>query len=178
MSAVASTLILYAAMLIVTYISIGRPKSIKEALSRVGFKDTNIEKQIALAIYYLVIMFIATFAIEGALHYLGFAEDLSIVPRTLLKQNPLDLLILAMAAGFVEEIFFRGYLQRQTNIIFASFMFALAHLGFGSISEVIGVFVLGIILGIEYKKSGSLFAPVLSHYLYDFIVLTAIFGIG
>ena len=174
MSSIYYTLILYTIMTILVIYNI---KDRKKLLEKIGFKKTNLIQETSIALKYLFLMFIMTFAIEGTFYLLGYTKDLELVPQILLSQNPTDLLILTMFAGFFEEIFFRGYIQRKTNILTASFLFAFFHASFGSLSEVIGVFALGLILGKEYEQTGNLFAPIMSHYLYDLIVLTMLFGI-
>jgi membrane protease YdiL (CAAX protease family) len=81
-----------------------------------------------------------------------------------------------LVASFVEEVFFRGFLQRRIGILAATFIFAYFHIVYGSFFEIIGAFMLGLILGKEYQLTRNLFAPVLSHTLYNLVVVVATFA--
>ena len=76
--------------------------------------------------------------------------------------------------GFVaigEELLFRGLVQRDLmkalgwkwGLILASLMFAVMHLTWRSIPEVVFVFGVGLILGYLYYKTKSLVAPIVIH---------------
>ncbi len=91
----------------------------------------------------------------------------------------LNLIFIPLFAAIGEELFFRGILQRLliratknawVGIIIAAFVFSFFHLQFfGFVPR----FLLGIILGAIYWYSGSLWAAMLAHFVYDgfFIVL-------
>lgn len=83
----------------------------------------------------------------------------------------------ALAAGLAEEVIYRAVLfglilswtgELWIAALIAGVMFALAHLVQGWIAVLI-VFVYGLLFQILYVTSGSLFAPVLVHVIYDFL---------
>ena len=107
--------------------------------------------------------------------------------RSTIRFNPDDLLIFAgifLTIGLVEEIVFRGVVQRYLEIIFkshwpalftASVLFGLTHWnnaapGF-AVHYIIFASIAGIFYGIAYKKSGSLFPAIFLHALVDLIWL-------
>ncbi|WP_271783434.1 CPBP family intramembrane glutamic endopeptidase [Aquimarina algiphila] len=96
-------------------------------------------------------------------------------------------ILLALINPWIEEFYWRGllldYTKRWPNalaILFTSFVFAINHAVFGVNSElnsgltiVISTFIMGLIWGIVYKKTGSLRWVILAHFLVDFFSLSA-----
>jgi len=104
----------------------------------------------------------------------------------MLKKNSLqdlfmNLLFVAVFAGVGEELFFRGVLQRIFISLFKSpiagimataFIFSAIHFQFyGFIPR----FVLGILLGMVYWYSGSLWPAIVAHVVYDGFAVIAIY---
>ena len=96
----------------------------------------------------------------------------------MLKRNTaqdlvLNLVLVAVFAGVGEELFFRGILQRLfikifknpwAGILVTAFIFSAIHLQFyGFIPRLI----LGILLGLLYWYSGSLWPSIIAHFVYD-----------
>jgi membrane protease YdiL (CAAX protease family) len=89
----------------------------------------------------------------------------------------LQLGIIALAAGFGEEMLFRGFLQAMfsdwwgvaAGIAAASLIFGLMHII--TITYAVLAALLGVYLGIVWLHSGNLLSVVLAHALYDFIAL-------
>jgi len=96
----------------------------------------------------------------------------------MLKRNTvqdllLNLVLVAVFAGIGEELFFRGVLQRLfiklfknpwAGILVTAFIFSAIHLQFyGFIPR----FILGILLGLLYWYSGSLWPAIIAHFIYD-----------
>lgn len=93
----------------------------------------------------------------------------------------LNLVFIAVFAGVGEELFFRGILQRifirLTNnpwygIIITAAIFSAFHFQFfGFLPR----FLLGILLGAVYWYSGSLWTAILSHFIYDGLMIVIIY---
>jgi membrane protease YdiL (CAAX protease family) len=96
----------------------------------------------------------------------------------MLKRNTvqdllLNLILVAVFAGIGEELFFRGVLQRLfiklfknpwAGIFVTAFIFSAIHLQFyGFIPR----FILGVLLGLLYWYSGSLWPAIIAHFAYD-----------
>jgi len=85
----------------------------------------------------------------------------------------MNLVLVAVFAGVGEELFFRGVLQRLfikffkspwAGILVTAFIFSAIHLQFyGFIPR----FILGILLGLMYWYSGSLWPSIIAHFVYD-----------
>ncbi len=122
----------------------------------------------------------------GALHMGGYEEwisnQLGEDPRQeavkLLGQSSdavtigLMVLVACVGAPLAEELVFRGYLygvlKRFTNIPLAVFLsgllFGAVHLNLAALPP---LFVLGMLLAVLYEVTGSLWAPVAVHFLFN-----------
>ncbi len=121
----------------------------------------------------------------GALYYAGYlqwmeslgvqtTQDTVLVLRE--TEDPLMLGMMVLAAVLVapvcEEIVFRGYLypllkkySGATAAVFCtSLFFAAAH---GHLAAMIPLGVFGVLLVFLYEKTGSLWAPVAAHFLFN-----------
>jgi len=88
-------------------------------------------------------------------------------------------LLIAAAAGFGEELLFRGLLQPLLSLQFGvapaliatSVMFGLLH--FLSKAYVVFAFVFSLYLGVMYLVTGNILVPILAHGIYDAVALWA-----
>lgn len=89
----------------------------------------------------------------------------------------------SIAAPLFEEFLFRGFLLASLTplvsvngaIVGSALVFALAHL---SLSEVLPLFVLGLVLGVVYTRSQNLLAPMLLHGLWNSGTLMSLVILG
>ena len=81
------------------------------------------------------------------------------------------LIVIAVVPAIGEELFFRGYLQQKigkwlknphTAIVITAFLFSVIHL---DPQGIIPRFSLGVLLGYLYYWSGSLWLPILAHFV-------------
>ena len=84
-----------------------------------------------------------------------------------------DCLVLAVVSGVGEEALFRGALQPQVGLVWASVLFALAHLVPRRELLPWSVFALaaGLLLGGLYEATGNLVAPVVTHVVINAVNL-------
>jgi hypothetical protein len=92
----------------------------------------------------------------------------------------LELASLAAAAGFAEELLFRGVVQAglahrlptSVALAAASLLFGVAHF----VTTVYAIFagLMGLYLGSLFLMQSSLLSPMLTHALYDFVALAVI----
>ena len=105
---------------------------------------------------------------ESTAKQIGF-----MLKRHTLQDLLLNLVLVAVFAGIGEELFFRGVLQRLfiklfknpwAGILVTAFIFSAIHAQFyGFIPR----FILGILLGLIYWYSGSLWPAIIAHFAYD-----------
>ena len=105
----------------------------------------------------------------GMIEYFILAPEPMIIELTW-REAWLPALIFLMCTGFVEEFIFRGVLQRTAveafggwGIIYVSLLFAVLHVGFLSLIDVVFVFAVALFFGWVVKKTGSLFGVTLAH---------------
>jgi len=87
-------------------------------------------------------------------------------------------LLLALTAGFCEEIVFRGYLQRQfstftgapyAGVVVQGFIFGAAH-GYQGVKYMLLIAVYGCMFGVLALLRRSLRPGIIAHFLQDGIV--------
>lgn len=93
------------------------------------------------------------------------------------------LLFVVVTAGVTEEIIFRGYLQPRFEaltknpfwaIFVTSALFACLHIGYGTIQNVVGPFVIGLVFSTYYWKFRNLKVLIACHILIDLIAMAAL----
>jgi len=91
--------------------------------------------------------------------------------------RPRDLLLVALLAGFAEELLFRGVMQMGLAPVVGALPAVAITAGvFGALHALtvtygLLAFVVGLYLGSLAIWSGGLVAPMVAHALYDWIVL-------
>ncbi len=94
--------------------------------------------------------------------------------RTLSRAPGVSLLHICILAPTIEEILMRGYLLDGLSVSYgsiiallvSSFLFALLHF---NMVQTLSAFICGVILGLLYLKTGSVFCCILAHAGYDLI---------
>jgi len=82
--------------------------------------------------------------------------------------------VVSLAAGFGEELFFRGLLQNEFGILVSSLAFAVLHFGTACLVYPLVVsiyFFVSLVFAFHYEYSGSLIQVVIAHAVYDFFAL-------
>jgi membrane protease YdiL (CAAX protease family) len=88
-----------------------------------------------------------------------------------------DLALISLAAGLGEEMFFRGVLQPVFIRWFGlASGLGLASLAFGLMHPITGAYIvlaalIGVYLGYLFEVSGNLLLVIITHALYDFVLL-------
>jgi uncharacterized protein len=107
----------------------------------------------------------------------GYLEYLILRPAPLeesltWQQILLPALILLLFTGFLEEFIFRGLIQRGAygtvghyGLLYVAVLFAVLHLGYHSILDMIFVFVVALFFGLVVTRTGSILGVTLSHGL-------------
>jgi membrane protease YdiL (CAAX protease family) len=82
-----------------------------------------------------------------------------------------------MMTGVSEELLFRGALQPRFGVIFTAFVFALVHMQYGASFVTVGVFGVGVLLGLERKHMNTT-ACVITHAVYNMLVALISTSVG
>lgn len=110
--------------------------------------------------------------LKGFQRFRRFEEE--VVIPVACKFNFYSALVISLAAGFGEELFFRGLLQNEIGILLSSVIFVLLHFGTAVkrfFDVAIAYLLVSVYLGLSYRISHHLWIPILCHALYDLLVL-------
>ncbi len=114
------------------------------------------------------------FASRFAVHRFEWARALHRDMRALLGPLPdSEVVVLALASSFGEEIFFRGALMPAVGLWLSSLIFALLHIGpkLRFLPWTISSLVAGLMFGQLFLWSGDLTGPVVAHFTINFLNL-------
>lgn len=132
-------------------------------------------------------IFAATFVLEipvlavlKALHLLKESSKINEM-KTVLQANKQLLLFAALTAGVTEEFIFRGYLMPRFQLILknhyiaialSSILFGLLHFSYGTVVNIVGPMILGVVYGYFYWKYRNIAIPIICHFLWDYILMS------
>jgi membrane protease YdiL (CAAX protease family) len=95
-----------------------------------------------------------------------------LIPSLTWERILLPAFILFFFTGMLEEVIFRGLIQRSATaslgrygMLYSALWFAVLHLGYRSILDVIFVFVVAIFFGMVVARTSSLFGVTMAHGL-------------
>lgn len=97
-----------------------------------------------------------------------FVRDL-LVPLAK-RLSPIQILVISLAAGIGEELFFRGILLPETGILCSSALFSLLHFGSAAWHYrqlALIYFVAGLYLGSLVEDYNNLWPAIIAHSIYD-----------
>lgn len=162
-----------------------------EPLSRIGGNFQRLWREILLGIALFIPFFWIVAAVESTLRWAGLTTPTTPVPSFLtasdIPQIVLALILVAVVA-VAEETIFRGYLLLRLGatmqtmtvaVVSSSLIFSLGH-GYEGTVGLATVGLMGVVLCLVYLWRGSLVAPMVMHFLQDFvgIVLVALLRLG
>ena len=131
---------------------------------------------------FLAIIF-GAILINLSLKFLGFpqAENPKLNEIVgVLKHNFLLLVFTCLTAGFTEELIFRGYLMPRlqlffnnnyASIVISSLLFGLMHISYGTVFQVLGPIMIGLVFAIHYQKFRNIRILIFCHFFWDFMSL-------
>lgn len=136
-------------------------------LEKLGLANLN-RKTFSNTIVLLFVLLVVTILLEFILNFFGLndIEKAYNIIRSI-KENYLLIAYLLTVRVIAEEVFFRGFLVKETGIIVSSILFSLMHIFYYSFAELVGALVLGFILAGFYAKQKDLYANITAHALYN-----------
>jgi membrane protease YdiL (CAAX protease family) len=161
-----------------------------EPLEGLGWNFKNGWKDVALGIALFLPMFFAAGILDHALQAAGLSAPATPMPSFLEARGRAELLLaffLVVIVTIAEETIFRGYLLlrfRAINLslpwaaVLSTVIFSLGH-GYEGTSGVVTVGAMGLTFAVIYLWRQSLVAPMVMHFLQDFIgiVLAPLLGL-
>ena len=103
---------------------------------------------------------------------------LNLIP--IFRNNYFLIIFTCLTAAIVEEFLMRGYLQPRIEkiynnpaigIIISAVLFGILHSTYGTISQVLGPFFIGIVFAIFYKRYSNIKILMICHFMIDFIAM-------
>lgn len=85
--------------------------------------------------------------------------------------------LIVLSAMTVEEMFFRGWLQKRVGLIASTVLFALAHSGLGQPLLLIGVAIISLVIGFTFYRTKNLIPGIIAHGVFDFVQLFVVIPI-
>jgi uncharacterized protein len=151
-----------------------------ETLAAIGWKVRDRNQEIILGLL-LFVPFTATLGfVEKMLLFMGFSISKEPLPSFLHAQGTVEYIlafILVAIVAVAEETIFRGYLILRFRalttsplaaVLLSGIIFSLGH-GYEGTAGVITVGLMGVFFALVYLWRQSLVAPMIIHFLQDFI---------
>jgi hypothetical protein len=139
--------------------------------SQIGIKMGRLPFQLSIGL---------TGVVFGIMEYVILSPPL-LTPQFTLATVWLPALLFMASTGFVEELIFRGVLQRAYGdswgwwgIVYVSGVFAVLHMGFLSFTDLVFVFAVALFFGWMVKRTGSILGVSLSHGITNGILYLVI----
>ena len=161
-----------------------------EPVERIGWVFEKGWKDVGLGIGLFIPLFFGTSLLENALQAAGFSVPATPLPSYMTAKDAAQFLlasVLVLVVALAEETVFRGYLilrlraltgRPAVAVLLSAAIFSLGH-GYEGSAGVITVGFMGVVFGLVYLWRQSLTAPMVMHFLQDFvgIVIAPLFTI-
>jgi membrane protease YdiL (CAAX protease family) len=154
----------------------------RETTRLIGWTFENGWREIALGAALFAPVFFGAGILEDFLQSIGFSAPATPLPSLTAPQDLGDLLlavVLIVVVALAEETIFRGYLtlrfenltaSRTVAVLMSAFIFMLGH-GYEGTAGVLTVGALGLVYAIVYRWRQSLVAPIVLHFMQDFVAI-------
>lgn len=159
-----------------------------EGFAAVGWRFLGAWREVVVGIWLFLPIYVVTALVGGMLREAGFSAPEEL-PAFLLPHGVgeyLLALVFLVVVAVAEETIFRGYLMLRfraitgnltVTVLLSSLIFSIGH-GYQGAAGVLTVCLLGVIFALVYLWRGSLIAPMVMHFLQNFvgIILVPLFG--
>ena len=157
----------------------------REPVSRIGWTAREAVREAALGVALFIPMLILASLVEAYLRGAGFSGTPKNLSGILTPSGPWEFalaFVLVVVVAVAEETIFRGYLILRFEVltgspwaaaILSAAIFSVGH-GYEGAAGVATVGVMGLILAGVYLWRRSLIAPIVMHFLQDFIAIFAL----
>lgn len=159
-----------------------KPKKLsdlKPVMEKLGFRKISIKKFFKQMIPLLaaLVLISLTLSIILTLIQLNDLKQVAVAINKIQQISPLFIAYVLIARVTTEEIFFRGFLVNRIGILRSTALFAILHIFYGSLAEIVGAFILGLVLAYGFKKSQNIYPLIGAHLLYNVFALWMIFRV-
>jgi membrane protease YdiL (CAAX protease family) len=159
-----------------------------ESVNRIGWTFKNVWKEAVQGIGLYIPFFFAAGFFENALRVAGLSVPSTPLPSFMAARGMVEIflaIVLVTVVAVAEETIFRGYLILRLKAITVSpaaallsaAIFSLGH-GYEGSAGVVTVGVMGLVFALVYMWRQSLVAPIVMHFLQDFIGIVLLPWLG
>jgi membrane protease YdiL (CAAX protease family) len=160
-----------------------------EPVNQIGWTRKNLWQEVVLGMGLYIPLFFAAGLFESVLRMAGLSVPSTPLPSFMAARGLVEFLlaaILVVIVALAEETIFRGYLILRLRAITASpsaaallsaAIFSLGH-GYEGSAGVLTVGAMGLVFAWVYMWRQSLVAPIVMHFLQDFIGIVLLPWIG
>jgi len=150
-----------------------------EAFTSLGWTTHNVGKDILIGVFLYIPFFYLSAFLNLLFQHAGLSDSAK-TPSYMGASNAAEYLlafVMVAVAAISEEIIFRGYLILRFRyltknvvvaVVLSTFVFAIGH-GYEGSAGVATVAFMGFMFALIYIWRGSLVAPIVMHFLQDFI---------
>jgi membrane protease YdiL (CAAX protease family) len=158
-----------------------RPPLWRQIAAQLGLVAPNLSREVLIGLLLGAcawgVVLLALLAAALAIYAIGGEQALpkpsAIVPW-IASLPVLVRLMVSLSAGFVEETFFRGFLQPRIGIALSTGFFVLAHLSYGAPFMLLGITLLSLIYAFLVRWRQTIWPAVAAHALFDGIQLLVV----
>ena len=144
-----------------------------------GLESSGVGREIGLGLAAGVVAWLGAISlmliVAGLVWALGGADSLPREPPTVmpwLASLPWAIrLAVALSAGVVEELFFRGYLQPRVGVLLSTVLFVGAHMSYDQPFMLVGDAFLSLVFAGLVVWRQSVWAAMTAHFVFDAIQL-------
>jgi membrane protease YdiL (CAAX protease family) len=147
-------------------------KDWKTTLKYIGVPG-NFRNNFAWSIFGFFAIVIITMLMNFIMVYVFNIQDIEKITDKVSTLPEYLLFFAFLAAPFTEELFFRALISPRFGMFASSALFGLSHYAYGSVIEIAGTFIIGMMLCLIYKYSKSIVPCIVIHLLYNFVSLLA-----
>ncbi len=150
-------------------------RNFKQATARLGLvRPTFGMVGAAVGFVVLAFVFVALGGIATTIFQPDVSREIERITEEITSdvQNPLGAVFFGLGAGAGEELLLRGAIQPRFGLVTTSILFAFLHSQYGISFVLAGIFVVGVILGLERKYLGTT-AALITHAIFNAIAVLA-----
>jgi membrane protease YdiL (CAAX protease family) len=150
-------------------------RDFKQATARLGLvRPTFGMFGAAVGFVVLAYIFVALGGVATTLFQPDVSREIERITEEITSevQNPLGAIFFGLGAGAGEELLLRGAIQPRFGLLTTSVLFAFLHSQYGISFVLAGIFVVGVLLGLERKYLGTT-AALITHAIFNAIAVLA-----
>ena len=136
--------------------------------------DLDVLRDVGLGIGLAVPVILASRLLDRTFRW---ARELSQRLHAMLgRLSQAEIVTYSVSSGVAEEMFFRGAMQPTLGLVVTSILFGLCHglLDKQFVAWTVFAIVLGFLLGLLFRHTGSLLGPVVAHFTINFVNFQAL----